>query len=89
MTPDEAQLDKKRREEREEWSVPRQDGAFDWALRRFVADNRADGRGGCRQRCACEICERRQRQRHDARIAIAAAGHRRMGERLRFVASVE
>ena len=88
-TPSEAQLDKEGREEREEWSVPRQqDGAFDRALSRFPRHNRIDGRYSDRQGSACDICEGCRDKRQGAGIAIAAAGHRRRWGRLGFVAPV-
>lgn len=88
-TPSEAKLDKERREEREEWSVPRhQNGAFDRALSRFPRHNRIDGRYSDRQRSVCDICEGCRDERQGAGIAIAAAGHRRRWGRLGFVAPV-
>ena len=88
-TPSEAQLDKERREEREEWSVPRQqDGAFDRALTRFSRHSRIDGRYSDRQRSARELCERGRNERQGAGIPIAAAAHRRRLGRLGFVTRV-
>lgn len=88
-TPGEAQLDKECREEREEWSVSRQqDGAFDRAPNRFARHNRIDRRCRDRQRSARELCERRRDEGPVSSVAIAAAAHGRRLWRLGFVAPV-